>query len=83
VWGVKRAFELRHVATPKGFEVHWRVVPMFQDVYTAPHIEDPSAEYSSTLALGLPAGKHTLELVAREGDVPPLQAIRVYDPPLR
>jgi len=83
VWGVKRAFELRHMATPKGFEVHWRVVPMFQDVYTSPHIEDPSAEVASTLALGLPAGKHTLELVAKGDSVPPLQAIRVYDPPLR
>jgi len=30
--GREAAFELRHVATPKGFEVHWRVVPMFQDV---------------------------------------------------
>jgi hypothetical protein len=83
VWGVKRAFDYAHVATPKGFEVHWRVVPMFQDIYIAPRFEDPSAEYETTLALGLPAGKHTLELVAKEGSVPPLQAIRVYDPPLR
>lgn len=83
VWGVKRAFELRHVATPKGFEVKWRVVPMFEDIYVSPRIEDPSAEYAATLALGLPASKHTLELVAKTGSVPPIRAIRVYDPPLR
>jgi hypothetical protein len=83
VWGVQRAFNLVHKATPPGFEVHWRVVPMFLDVYNAPRIEDPSAEVATTLALGLPAGKHTLELVARTGSVPSLEAIRVYNPPLK
>ena len=83
VWGVQRAFGLLHKATPIGFEVKWRVVPMFLDVYVAPRIEDPSAEYATTLALGLTPGKHTLELVAKTGSVLPVGAIRVYNPPLK
>ncbi|MGO9242162.1 MAG: hypothetical protein ACLQBJ_15275 [Bryobacteraceae bacterium] len=83
VWGVRRAFDLVHKATPTGFEVKWRVAPMFLDVYVAPRIQDPSAEYATTLALGLTPGKHTLELVAKTGSAPPIGVIRVYNPPLK
>ncbi len=79
-WGVKRAFDLKHMLTPVGFEVHWRVAPMFMDVYRAPRVADPSREYVSTLASGLENGKHTLELVSRDKTDPPLREIRVYRP---
>ena len=52
-YGVKRAFDLRHILTPAGFEVKWRVEPMFRDVYRAPRVADPSREESVILALGL------------------------------
>jgi hypothetical protein len=41
---------------------------------------DPTREAVTTLAQGLPPGKHTLELVAEGPGVPPLAAIRVYRP---
>ena len=82
-YGVKRAFDLRHILTPVGFEVKWRVEPMFSDVYRAPRVTDPSREQPVTLALGLPNGKHTLELAARGKTLPPIKAIRVYRPSIR
>lgn len=82
-WGVKRAYDLRHILTPAGFEVKWRVEPMFGDVYRAPRVADPSREYAATLALGLANGRHTLELVARGKTPPPIGEIRVYRPPVR
>jgi hypothetical protein len=82
-YGVKRAFDLRHILTPVGFEVKWCVEPMFSDVYRAPRVADPSREESVILALGLANGKHTLELSARGKTPPPIKAIRVYRPPLR
>jgi hypothetical protein len=82
-WGVKRAFDLRHIATPPGFEVRWRVLPMFVDTWRAPRIEDPSREYATGLAVGLTNGRHTLELVTKDKTNPPVRAIRVYRPPVR
>ena len=82
-YGVKRAFDLRHVLTPVGFEVKWRVEAMFSDVYRAPRMTDPSREDSVILALGLSNGKHTLEMAAKGKTPPPIGAIRVYRPPIR
>jgi hypothetical protein len=58
-------------------------MPMFNDVYRAPRVPDPSRENSVTLALGLSNGKHTLEMVAKGKTPPPIRAIRVYRPPVR
>jgi hypothetical protein len=82
-YGVKRAFDLRHILTPVGFEVKWRVEPMFCDVYQAPRVADPSREQSVILALGLSNSKHTLELYARGKTTPPIKALRVYRPLVR
>ena len=80
-WGVKRAYDLRHQRTPNGFEVRWRVIPMFVDTYRSPRIADPSKEYAITVVQGLPNARHTLELVARDKTIPPVHSIRVYRPP--
>jgi hypothetical protein len=80
-WGVKRAWDLRHTLTPAGFEVKWRVEPMFEDVYRAPRVADPSREYSATLALGLANGKHTLELVSKGKTNPAIGEVRAFHPP--
>jgi hypothetical protein len=79
-YGVNRAFRLRKQLTPVGFEVKWSVVPMFTDVYRGPRVADPSREYVTVLASGLPNGKHTLELVAKDKTNPPIREIRVYKP---
>ncbi len=80
-WGVKRAFDLNHKPTPVGFEVKWSVEGEFTDLYREQRMEDPSKEYSQTLALGLPNGRHTLEMVAKGVFPPVVRAIRVYRPP--
>jgi hypothetical protein len=67
---------------PQGFEVKWKVVPLFADEYAAIEIKDSTREAVTTLAQGLPNGKHRLELVP--GDVAPgFRAIRVYRPPVK
>jgi hypothetical protein len=82
-WGVKRAFDLNHRETPAGFEVRWSVEGDFTDVYREQRVVDPSKEYSQTLALGLPNGHHTVELVAKGIFPPALRALRVYQPPYK
>ncbi|MGA2031306.1 MAG: hypothetical protein ABSG68_03545 [Thermoguttaceae bacterium] len=64
---------------PSGYEVRWKVLPMFGDSYEPPRVEDASREYATTLAQGLSNSKHALEIV---GEVP-IRAIRVYRPLVR
>jgi hypothetical protein len=66
---------------PVGYEIKWKCVPMFVEVYKAPRIENRTREYPTTLVQGLDNGKHTIELMA-EGDVPPIRFLRVYRPPV-
>ncbi len=66
---------------PDGFKVRWTVVLMGTDVYTAPEVTDPAQEYPTVLASDLANAKHTLELVAQDGDIPPIKSIVVYRPP--
>jgi hypothetical protein len=81
-WWLKNAYDYSHQPTPKGFEIKWQVKPMFVDVYTTPKIEDSSKEYFSTLAQNLSNSKHTLEIIPNQKAIVPIQAIRVYRPPL-
>ena len=81
-WWLKNAYDYSHQLTPKGFEIKWQVKPMFVDVYTTPKIEDSSKEYFSTLAQNLSNSKHTLEIIPIQNSLVPIQAIRVYRPPL-
>ena len=81
-WAMQRASELRHVPTPAGLEVKWRVGGIFADVYREPRMTDTTREWVTTLAQGLSNGPHTLELVTRGGFAPAIRAIRVYRPPL-
>jgi hypothetical protein len=64
-WAMQRASELRHVPTPVGFEVHWRVEGVFADTWREARSVDPSHESVTTLAQGLNNGPHVLELVSR------------------
>jgi hypothetical protein len=80
---LKDAFEYSGKPTPKGFEIKWKISPMFADKYVVPKIEDPSKEYFTTLAQNLSNSKHKLEMISEQNGIVPIQAIRVYQPPLR
>ena len=56
---------------PADYEVHWKVVPMFQDTL--------QSATEQTLAQGLANTKHRLEII---GDAS-ISAIRVYQPPVK
>jgi hypothetical protein len=67
---------------PVGFTVHWSVVPMYFDKYTAPVTVDSAKVYQTTLVQGISNNRHVLELIPN-GDGPvPIEAIQVYRPPL-
>lgn len=68
---------------PIGFEVHWKTVPMYTDVFQAPETPEPAKVYETTLVQGISNRKHTLDIIPN-GDGPvPIEAIEVYRPPLR
>jgi hypothetical protein len=81
-WSISRSREFTRVPMPPGFEVKWRVIPLFVDEYQPPSIADKTVEKATTVAQGLPNGRHTLEIVSGDGKPIPLRAIRIYKPPL-
>lgn len=67
--------------TPDGWQVTWRVAPLFADEYSTPIVDDPSVQTETILAQGLANGAHTLEIVA-SGEPPDIEALRVSRPPM-
>ena len=65
-----------------GATMQWSVLPLFQDTYYSPRTDDLTLESAQTIVQGIANSRHTLELTARDGKIPPLSAIRVYRPPL-
>lgn len=82
-WWLKNSREFSGKPTPKGFEIKWQILPMFVDAYVAPKIEDPTREYVTTVAQNLSNSKHKLEIIPDKNGIVPIQAIRVYRPPLK
>jgi hypothetical protein len=80
-WHVKRSRDQLKQPCPAGFEVKWKVVPLFTDEWSPEAPADPSHEYPTTAAQGLPNAKHVLELVS-DGPAPALRAVRTYRPGL-
>lgn len=76
----KRAFGVRPLRTPPGFEVTWNVIPLFTDHYRPARPANPASEAVTVAASGLADTRHVLELKAAGGAIPPLRAIRVYRP---
>ena len=72
-WWIRNIRQITKTPVPVGFEVKWSAFLMGTDVYSAP--KEPSV----TVAQGLPAGKHTLELTGPAA----LAAIRIYRPPMK
>jgi hypothetical protein len=65
---------------PKGFQIRWRIEPLFQDEYVPARVTDSSRETATTLAQGLQNTRHTLELISYTGQPLSLESIRVYRP---
>ncbi|NLO04994.1 MAG: SGNH/GDSL hydrolase family protein [candidate division WS1 bacterium] len=82
-WMVNWSLNYRDVPLPEDYEVTWRVLPLFTDVYQAPVTDDPAREYATTLAQGLSNAQHTLTLVPNGDGAVPIASFRVYRPPLR
>ena len=68
---------------PVGYKIEWKAQPMSVDSYTAPKVEDASREQTTTLAQGLRNGRHRLEIAADAKGAPPIQAVRVFRPPVK
>lgn len=68
---------------PPDFEIKWSVVPMFKDVYAAPRSKDPAKPVCTTVAQLIENGPHTLEILPNGDGEVPLQAIRVFQPPIQ
>lgn len=65
---------------PVGFKVTWRVYGTFLDEWKPRKIADATKENLSTLAQGLPNGKHVLEIVPNGDGELPVRYLVVYRP---
>jgi hypothetical protein len=81
-WSLARSREFTKQGISPGFEIKWKVVPLFQDTYTTPILVSRAYERATPIAQGLTNGKHTLEIISDDGKPLPIQAIRIYHPPL-
>ena len=82
MWKVCWALRYYEKPLPAGYEVEWRVKPLFVDVYEAPEVMPPAREASVRLAQGLSNCRHTLRLIPNHDGPLAIKAFRVYRPPL-
>ena len=68
--------------TKPGFEVKWEVRPLFNDIYHAIPVEDPSIVYKIMIVHGLPNEPHVLEIIPVGDGIVPIEAIEIHRPPL-
>jgi len=88
-WGLKRSYDhalkrgraLEQVTPQPGFEITFEAVALHVDRYAPQAPDDPTTEHATTLAQGLPAGEHTLEIISADGEPLPIEALRVHRPP--
>jgi len=65
-----------------GYQIKWRVVPTHLDQYSPTLPQSPASDAATTIAQGLPNGRHRLELTATDGQ-PAIKAVRIYRPPVK
>jgi len=82
-WWLDDAYQFTKKPVPEGFQVRWRVEPLFTDVYGPPKVNSPAIKVSTTLAQNLTNSHHVLELISNQGQPLPIDAIRIYRPPIR
>lgn len=79
-WWLDHAYRFTQQPIPLGFQIRWRVEPMFTDIYTSPTVQGATPEYTTTIAQNLSNSNHTLEITALRNTNIPIKAIRVYHP---
>jgi hypothetical protein len=69
---------------PVGYECTWKVLPLFTDTYRCLPCRDPAKQLWTTLAQNLPIKQspYVLQLIAEDGQTPPIKALRIYNPPI-
>lgn len=82
-WWLKNAYQLSNKPVPIGFQIKWRVEPLFSDTYAVPNVDDSSHEYITLIAQNLDNAKHTLEVLPEDPKDSLPQEIRVYRPPIQ
>jgi len=82
-WVFEYDKQVSNKKAPEGFKVHWEVKLMGTDEYTSPTVDNSAKEYPTVLASNLNNGNHTLELMAKDGKRPAINAIVVYKPPYK
>ena len=65
-----------------GFEIKWQCKPQFAELVSVPASPGAGIENATTLFQGLTNGKHTLEIISTDGDLP-IQTLRVYKPAVK
>jgi hypothetical protein len=68
---------------PVGFEIHWSVVPMFEDTYHVADTSDLAKIYQTTLFQLAANTHHSVDIIPNGDGVVPIGALQVYRPPLR
>jgi hypothetical protein len=81
-WMVNWSLNYRDETLPEDYEVTWETKLLGTDVYEAPVTEDPSLEYTTTLAQGLENAEHTVTLTPNDDGALPVAGFRAYRPGL-
>jgi hypothetical protein len=81
-WYLKTSYQFSKQKPPLGFQIRWRVEPLFVDIYTPPKLENPAEEAITVVAQNLSNTKHSLEIISSSKKAIPLDSIRIYRPPI-
>jgi hypothetical protein len=82
-WWMRTAREWTGRKVPVGHTVRWEARELGVDRYDPPPMPEPGREYVTTLAQGLPNGRHKLELTGPGGVHGPIRLLRIYRPPVK
>lgn len=79
-WWLNQSYQFTRQPVPLGFQISWRVEPLFTDLYRSPAIPTRRGAAIDLLAQNLSNGKHRLEIISKSGEAIPIETIRVYHP---
>ncbi len=88
MWMVNWSLRYKNQALPEDYQVTWETKPLFVDTWQAPKKSDidPTRERTriTTLVQGVANDRHRIKLVPEKAGEPlPVEAFRVYRPPLK
>ncbi|MBW4464773.1 MAG: hypothetical protein KME07_04945 [Pegethrix bostrychoides GSE-TBD4-15B] len=79
-WWLEQSYLFTQQPVPLGFQIRWRVEPLFTDLYRSPAIPTRTGASIDLLAQNLSNGQHRLEIISKSGEAIPIETIRVYHP---